>query len=72
MNAPPRRREPLAGGSSAQSRDNDTAKNSTGRPVFQGNAGNDRNKFQQPPAWPEPPGADAARMLVDLLRKGGR
>jgi len=32
----------------------------------------DRNAGQRAPSWPEPPGADAARLLARLLGWGAR
>jgi hypothetical protein len=64
MSAPHRRREPLAGGPSAQS-STDTSKTKSGRRENQGIAP-DRNRDQRPPIWPEPVGVDAARLLADL------
>lgn len=66
MSGRQKRREPLAGGSSAQCRHNDTAKIPTGRPEFQENGGNARNASQRPPTWPRPAGADALDLLARL------
>jgi len=39
-----------------------------GRPPLQVNS-NARRTNQKPPAWPEPPGAPAARLLAALLNR---
>ena len=54
-----------AAGDGTQARD-DTAKNKGGRPCVQGNR-TARNPSQPAPAWPPPPGADAAADVQHAL-----
>lgn len=59
-----KRREPLAGGSTAQSRDDDTAKPATARPEFQGQS-NARHAAQPAPTWTEPKGWHELTILAE-------
>ena len=44
----------------------DSPKPSNGRPEFQGNIGNARNRGQKSPTWHEPPESAAMRLLERL------
>lgn len=63
MNAPHKRREPLTGGSSAQSRDHDTAHRIDDRRELQGIASG-RHADQKAPTWPAPAGKAALDALA--------
>ena len=69
MSALPKRREPLAGGSTAQCTDNDARILALGRPEFQGKAANGRNRDQKPPRWQAPAGWHALELLERLWGK---
>jgi hypothetical protein len=65
---PPKRREPLAGGSSAQN-STDTA-NDIADPRIAKDIALRRHADQKAPAWTAPPGWAVAQLLDDLLRRG--
>jgi hypothetical protein len=46
----------------------DKGKRPSGRQEHKGIAP-DRNRYQKPPAWPDPAGTAAAELLADLLRR---